>query len=71
MILNFPYNDHMNNDPNDWTGFDDFDTQVQCDESIPAWEDTDEPDGDPEYVNWEENYYGADDDGYYDDDLPY
>ena len=61
----------MNNDPNDWTGFDDFDTQVQCDELIPVWEDTDEPDGDPEYVNWEENYYGADDDGYYDDDLPY
>ena len=57
-------------EPND--NFDDFDTQIQSDELIPdGYEDRDD-DSDPEFVNWERDYYGDDRDGYDGgDDFPF
>lgn len=56
----------MINDPNDDNdSFDDFDTQIQSDEMIPEYVE------DPEYLDLESNLYGADTEGFYDDDFPF
>jgi hypothetical protein len=52
----------MTNEPND---FDDFATHIHSDELIPDHLDCDEP-TDPEYVSWEDGYYGNDD-GFYEE----